>query len=136
MKRLFQQHADAIINTKIMELYGIVVSAKRDISNPDKMTAYAIKQALLHAIRAKYSNASNETTDQFVCVVIDSIMHLDPIIAFSLTGDKASLRIWEDIIDTMRKKITWRYAGSCMSNEKLYEIIVENMLKDLENRFF
>ena len=136
MKRLFQQKVDAIINTKILELYGIVLSANRDISNPDKVSAYAIKQALLHAISAKYPKASHETAEQFVCVVIDSIMHLDPIVAFSLTGDKPSLRIWEDIIDTIRKKITWRYAGSSMSNEKLYEIIVENMLEDLENRFF
>ena len=136
MKRLFYQHANAVINQKVLDHFAISVNPKRDISNPDKMTAYAIKQALLHAIRAKYPIASNETTEQFVCVVIDSILHLDPIIAFSLTGDKPSLRIWEDIIDTIRKKVTWRYAGSSMSNEKQYEIIVENMLEDLENRFF
>ena len=136
MKRLFYLKADAIINQAVLDHFAIQVNPKRDIASPDQITAHAIKQALLHVIHAKYPIASHETVEQFVCVIIGSIMHHDPVIAVSLNGEKSSLRIWDEIINAIRAEWIEHYAGSPISNEDIYVAITCQMLVDLEQRFF
>lgn len=136
VKRLFNQQADAVINQTVLDHFAISVNPKRDISSPDKITAHAIKQALLHVIHARYPKASQDTVEQFVCVVIDSILHLDPIIALSLTGDKPSLQHWGEIINAIRADLIGYYAGSPMSNADIFVVITRKIIMGLEQRFF
>ena len=136
MGRLFYQRADAIINKAVLDHFAIEVNPKRDIANPDKITAYAIKQALINAVGTRFPEASTEAIQQYVCVILCRVFHVDPQIIGELQLNKPSVILWGEIVEAIRKKIIWDFAGSSKSNDELYKLIVEQMLRELENRFF
>ena len=136
MKRLFFQQADAIINQAVLDHFAIKVNPQRDIASPDKITTYAIKQALINAVRTRFLEASTETIQQYVCVILCHVFHVDPQIIGELQLNKPSVILWGEIVEAIRKKIIWDFAGSSKSNDELYQVIVEELLQDLENRFF
>lgn len=136
MQRLICCNPAGIINATIMQFYGINVSEQRDISNLDPNTAYAIMQAIKCAVGCKYSKAKEDDVNQFIACIVQNILHIDPEIVLELTSEKPSLRIWQDVVDSIRTNLIKRYAGSQMTNDKIYEIVTDKLLAELESRFF
>jgi len=132
MKRLIACSAAGIINTAVMNFYGIQCS----IINPDQLAAYAIMQAIKCAVGHKYPKAKEDDVHQFVACIVQNILHIDPEIVLELTSEKPSLRIWQDVVDSIRTNLIKRYAGSQMTNDKIYEIVTDKLLAELESRFF
>lgn len=136
MKRLFYQHAAAVINQAVLDFFDLEVNKKCDIANPDKMTTYAVGQGIKFALRNKYPTAKDADVNQFVSCIVRNILHISSPIIHALIADTPSLKIWQGIIDSKREDLIKRYAGSQKSNEDIYIAITEKLLMDLEQRFF
>ena len=136
MKRLIIGSADRIINTAVLDYYGIECSDQRDIGNLDRGIAYAIGQELKHTVKLKYPDAKEKDVSQFVSTIICYLMHMEPEIAVELTKGEPFINECGRVVDATRTKLTQKYAGSCLPNEELYRIIATEMLEDLERKFF
>ena len=136
MKRLLSFNADAIINTEIINYYGIKYCGKCEIGKLDYKSSHAIKQALNHSVREKFPEADKVIASQYVSCIIKYVMHLEPEIAEILTQDEDSVAIYMGVVGALRRNFINEFSEIMIGSEEICIIVVNKLLERLERLFF
>lgn len=135
MKRLINNRASRIINSTVLEFYGININSKKDLAALDKTAVYAIKQTMTFVIQHRHVDAEEWVIELLVCCVLRHVMHLDPDISQEYIQHDPNLMIWGNVVTSLREYATQKYAD-CVNYEALYPIIVSEILMQLEKLMF
>ena len=138
MKRLSSTNIAlaGLVNSAVLNHYNLKCNPKYDLNEIPHILAYAIQQALKHAVKKRFNEANKRQIDEFVYMVTRYIMRIPSEALPPLRGDEGDWYRWIRIVQYQRRLLVELHSSYGLPIEPQQIIVTEQLIRKMEEIFF
>lgn len=138
MKRLSMVNYElaGLVNSSVLNHYNIKCNPKYDLKDIPPIVAYAIQQALKHAVKQKFNTANEHEIDEYIYIVTRLIMKFPYEAMSSLQADNGDWHRWRDVVQSERRSLIDLHSSYGLPPAPQQIIVTEHLVQKMEEIYF